>query len=159
MSESRSSFGGLGAVFFLAAFGAIAFFVQRQTIPDSRDELRKPVTVVTDEVDDEAPAPVPWEDRVALDAMQLTPIGVAGSPAENENENQENPPGADLGDRAHIHKVANRRCQQGAARAGVEQAEARLHLGQPAEAFGLYEMADLEDGRGRRHLGPHRQLP
>ena len=98
MSESRSSFGGLGAVFFLAAFGAIAFFVQRQTIPDSRDELRKPVTVVTDEVDDEAPAPVPWEDRVALDAMQLTPIGVAGSPAENENENQENPPGADLGE-------------------------------------------------------------
>lgn len=82
MSESRSSFGGLGAVFFLAAFGAIAFFVQRQTIPQDRDELRKPVTVLPDVEDEETPKAVPWEDRVALDAMLLTPIG-AGSSAAN----------------------------------------------------------------------------
>ena len=76
MSESRSSFGGLGAVFFLAAFGAIAFFVQRQTVPESRDELRKPVTVLPEVDDADAPPPVPWQDRVQLEAMSLTPIGL-----------------------------------------------------------------------------------
>jgi cell division protein FtsI/penicillin-binding protein 2 len=81
VSESRSSFGGLGAVFFLAAFGAIAFFVQRQSIPEDRDELRKPVTVLPELEDEEAPAPVPWQDRIALDAMQLTPIGQALPPS------------------------------------------------------------------------------
>ncbi len=74
MSESRSSFGGLGAVFFLAAFGAIAFFVQRQRSPEDLDAVRKPVTALP-EVDEADPAPpVPWQDRVSLDAMQLTPL-------------------------------------------------------------------------------------
>src|SRR5690606_13214883 len=54
----------------------IAFFVQRQTVPESRDELRKPVTALPDVDDGDAPPPVPWQNRVQLEAMELTPIGL-----------------------------------------------------------------------------------
>lgn len=76
MSESRSNFGGIGAVFFLAAFGAIAFFVQRQKGADDLDVVRKPVTALPEVDESDSAPPVPWQDRVSLESMQLTPVGV-----------------------------------------------------------------------------------
>jgi peptidoglycan glycosyltransferase len=81
MSEERSArgrFGGLGAIFFLATLGGIAFYVQEQSIPEERDELRKPATALPDVVEENAPPPLAWADRVDLGAIALTPILAAG---------------------------------------------------------------------------------
>lgn len=81
MTEERSArgrFGGLGAIFFLATLGGIAFYVQEQSIPEARDELRKPATVLPDVVEENAPPPLAWRDRVDLGAITLTPILSAG---------------------------------------------------------------------------------
>jgi peptidoglycan glycosyltransferase len=77
----RGRFGGLGAIFFLATLGGIAFYVQQQTIPDERDELRKPATVLPDVVEADAPAPLAWRDRLDLAAITLLPVNEAGGPA------------------------------------------------------------------------------
>jgi peptidoglycan glycosyltransferase len=84
MTEERSArgrFGGLGAIFFLATLGGIAFYVQEQAIPEERDELRKPATVLPDVVEENAPPPLAWRDRLDLGAIALTPILEAGEPA------------------------------------------------------------------------------
>lgn len=93
MTEERSArgrFGGLGAIFFLATLGGIAFYVQDQAIPEDRDDLRKPATVLPNLLDDNAPPPLAWRDRLDLGAIALTPIleadAVAQTPA---------PPGAE----------------------------------------------------------------
>ena len=77
MSDERSArgrFGGLGAIFFLATLGGIAFYVQEQSIPAEHDELRKPATVLPNVVDESAPPPLAWRDRLDLGAIALTPI-------------------------------------------------------------------------------------
>jgi peptidoglycan glycosyltransferase len=82
MTEERSArgrFGGLGAIFFLATLGGIAFYVQEQSIPEERDELRKPATALPDVVEENAPPPLAWRDRVDLGAITLTPILSPGS--------------------------------------------------------------------------------
>ena len=43
MSAPRTRLGGFGAVFFIATLGAIAFYVQRQTVPDTHDAVRTAV--------------------------------------------------------------------------------------------------------------------
>ena len=82
MTEERTArgrFGGLGAIFFLATLGGIAFYVQEQSIPADRDELRKPATALPDVVEDKAPPPLAWRDRLDLGAIALTPILEAGA--------------------------------------------------------------------------------
>jgi penicillin-binding protein A len=77
MTEERTArgrFGGLGAIFFLATLGGIAFYVQEQAIPAERDELRKPATALPDVVEDKAPPPLAWRDRLDLGAIALTPL-------------------------------------------------------------------------------------
>ncbi|KIG12130.1 Cell division protein FtsI [Enhygromyxa salina] len=77
MTEERSArgrFGGLGAIFFLATLGGIAFYVQEQSIPEDRDELRKPATALPNLIDENAPPPLAWRDRLDLAAIALTPI-------------------------------------------------------------------------------------
>ncbi len=84
MTEERSSrgrFGGLGAIFFLATLGGIAFYVQKQTIPEDRDELRKPATALPDVIEDNAPPPLAWRDRLDLGAIALTPLVEADAAA------------------------------------------------------------------------------
>lgn len=84
MSEERSArgrFGGLGAIFFLATLGGIAFYVQNQTIPEDRDDLRKPATALPDVIEDNAPPPLAWRDRLDLGAIELTPIVEADAAA------------------------------------------------------------------------------
>lgn len=75
----RGRFGGLGAIFFLATLGGIAFYVQQQTIPDERDELRKPATALPNAVETDAPPPLAWRDRLDLGAITLTALHEAGS--------------------------------------------------------------------------------
>ncbi|MFV8753005.1 penicillin-binding transpeptidase domain-containing protein [Nannocystaceae bacterium ST9] len=77
----RGRFGGLGAIFFLATLGAIAFYVQQQTIPDERDELRKPATALPDVIETDAPPPLAWRDRLDLGAITLTSVHESGSGA------------------------------------------------------------------------------
>jgi peptidoglycan glycosyltransferase len=82
MTEERSArgrFGGLGAIFFLATLGGIAFYVQEQSIPEDRDELRKPATALPDVVEEQALPPLAWRDRLDLGAITLTPILEAGA--------------------------------------------------------------------------------
>ena len=84
MTEERSArgrFGGLGAIFFLATLGGIAFYVQEQSIPEDRDELRKPATALPDVVEDQPLTPLAWRDRLDLGAIALTPILEAGAEA------------------------------------------------------------------------------
>ncbi len=73
-SPSRGRLGGLGAIFFLGTLGAIALYVQRQTIPSERDVVRKSVSVLTEEPAPETPRALPWEDRLDLNATSLLPI-------------------------------------------------------------------------------------
>lgn len=72
--NARGRFGGLGAIFFLATLGGIAFYVQEQSIPEERDELRKPATLLPNLVEESAPPPLAWRDRLDLGAITLTPI-------------------------------------------------------------------------------------
>lgn len=81
MSEERSPqgrFGGLGAIFFLATLGGIAFYVQQQTIPAERDELRKPATALPDMVEADPGPVLAWRDRLDLAAISLVPLSESG---------------------------------------------------------------------------------
>ena len=49
MSAPPSRLGGLGALFFVATLGAIAFYVQRQEVPESFDAVRAAATASADE--------------------------------------------------------------------------------------------------------------
>ncbi|MCA9680611.1 MAG: penicillin-binding protein [Myxococcales bacterium] len=69
----------MGAIFFLATLGGIAFYVQNQSIPEDRDELRKPATLLPDVIEDNAPPPLAWRDRLDLGAIELTPVLEAGA--------------------------------------------------------------------------------
>lgn len=79
--SNRGKLGGLGAVFFLVSLGGIAYYVQRQAVPEQREALRKPATTLPDpeQGEEEAPPPLPWEDRVDLASMALTPFGAKPS--------------------------------------------------------------------------------
>jgi membrane peptidoglycan carboxypeptidase len=82
MGAQRARFGGLGALFFLASLGGIAFYVQSQTIPDERDLLRKPATALPEVEDESAAAPVmAWEDRVDFSKVELVPFRAPIQPA------------------------------------------------------------------------------
>jgi len=76
-AKASSRLGGLGAVFFLGTLGAIAFYVQRQEVPSERDLVRKAATVLPQEVEEEKPRALPWEDR--LDPTAATLVGFANT--------------------------------------------------------------------------------
>ncbi|MFO7566157.1 MAG: penicillin-binding transpeptidase domain-containing protein [Enhygromyxa sp.] len=69
----------MGAIFFLATLGGIAFYVQEQSIPADRDELRKPATALPDVVEEKPVSPLAWRDRLDFGAIALTPILEAGA--------------------------------------------------------------------------------
>jgi len=63
-------------VFFIATLGAIAFYVQRQSVPESHDAVRTAVTGTTPTVAETTPlAALPWQDRLDLAAVKPVPIG------------------------------------------------------------------------------------
>jgi hypothetical protein len=81
MSASKSRFGGLGAVFFLVTLGAIAYYVQQQSIPEEREAMRKPATAVGDDPDEpveDAPPVLPWQDHLDLNALEAIGVGGVG---------------------------------------------------------------------------------
>lgn len=71
---SRGRLGGLGALFFLGSLGAIAFYVQQQSVPVERDRIRKAATMVPETVEQEAPPTLPWEDRLKPLEATLVPL-------------------------------------------------------------------------------------
>ncbi len=78
MSSSASksgTLGGLGALFFLASLGAIAYYVQQQSIPAEREALRAPATVLDENVEEAPVLALPWEDRLDLANAQMMPFG------------------------------------------------------------------------------------
>jgi membrane peptidoglycan carboxypeptidase len=78
MSEAGPRFGGIGAVVFLAAFGGIAFFVQEQSTAE-REIVRKPASLVEEVEEEAAPAALPWQDRVDLQAARMLEYGASAS--------------------------------------------------------------------------------
>lgn len=75
MGSPRKGLSGIGALFFLGTLGAIAFYVQRQSVPEDRGDFRKAATVLPDVTsEDDAPAVLPWKDRLDLSAAQLVAI-------------------------------------------------------------------------------------
>lgn len=87
--SGRGRLGGLGALFFLGSLGAIAFYVQRQQLPEERDLVRKAATVVAEPAEELVAPTLPWDDRLDLAAAALVPF--AGAPVD---------PAAPLGDAA-----------------------------------------------------------
>lgn len=83
MSEGRSSrgrLGGLGALFFLGSLGAIAFYVQQQEVPQTRDDVRKTATMLPEVVEEPAAPTLPWQDRLQLTEARLRPYGPTPTP-------------------------------------------------------------------------------
>ncbi len=78
--STRGRLGGLGALFFLGSLGAIAFYVQRQEVPQSRDEVRKTATMLPEVVDEPASPTLPWQDRLELSEARLRPFGTTPTP-------------------------------------------------------------------------------
>ncbi len=75
MGSPRRGLSGFGALFFLGTLGAIAFYVQRQSVPDDRSGVRKAATVLPDVTgDDDAPPALPWKDRLDLSAAALVAL-------------------------------------------------------------------------------------
>jgi membrane peptidoglycan carboxypeptidase len=89
MSAPPRRFGGIGALFFIASLGAIAYYVQQQEIPEERDLVRASATVVAEEKPQEEHVDaLPWRDRLDLTAATLVPLGAAapapGDPASGD---------------------------------------------------------------------------
>lgn len=81
MSAPRSRLGGLGALFFVATLGAIAFYVQRQEVPETHDAVRAAATATPSTSADAQVAALPWQDRLDLAAAAAAPLGPAGAAA------------------------------------------------------------------------------
>ncbi len=85
MSAPRSRLGGFGALFFVATLGAIAFYVQRQEVPETHDAVRAAATG-TQAAPEEAPvAALPWQDRLDLAAATPVPLG-PDAPAQGQGQ-------------------------------------------------------------------------
>ncbi len=82
MSAPRTRLGGFGAIFFIATLGAIAFYVQRQSVPDTHDAVRTAVGSAPQAADELTPlAALPWQDRLDLAALKAVPIGARAGDA------------------------------------------------------------------------------
>jgi len=89
--SGKGRLGGLGALFFLGTLGAIAFYVQGQSVPHERDELRKAATITPEEPLTEKPVVLPWRDRLDLSAAVLVPIQRPQEPAAAPSPNSAAP--------------------------------------------------------------------
>lgn len=75
MSAPRTRLGGLGALFFVATLGGIAFYVQRQSVPETHDAVRTAATASQAPAEEAPVAALPWQDRLDLAAMKAMVIG------------------------------------------------------------------------------------
>ena len=87
--SSRGGLGGIGAIFFLGTLGGIAYYVQRQSVEDERELVRRAVTAVPEPADADKPLALPWEDRLALDAATLIRVETAPLPTVSAEETPE----------------------------------------------------------------------
>lgn len=78
---TRGGLGGLGALFFLGTLGAIAIYVQRQAAPEDLDVPRTAATAAAEVPEPTAPPPLPWLDRLDLDAAKFSAYLSAATPA------------------------------------------------------------------------------
>lgn len=70
-ASTRRGLGGLGALFFLGTLGAIAIYVQRQSASQDLELPRTAATAVAQAPEPTAPPPLPWLDRLDLDAASF----------------------------------------------------------------------------------------
>ncbi len=75
-------------MFFITTLGAIAFYVQRQAVPEAHDVVRTAVTAAPASASAEAPVTaLPWQDRLDLAALKPVAIGPAdAAPAKPGNK-------------------------------------------------------------------------
>ena len=71
----RRRLGGLGAVFFMASLGALAFYVQKQAIPEEHDAIRTRATALPQAISEAPTRALPWQDR--LDLASFKPVEVS----------------------------------------------------------------------------------
>ena len=96
MGTPRKGLSGVGALFFLGTLGAIAFYVQQQSVPEAYDGVRKSATVLPDVTPDEdTPRVLPWEDRLDLSAATLVQISDPAMPSEEGSPAPASPPPQD----------------------------------------------------------------
>ncbi|HEY8378030.1 MAG TPA: penicillin-binding transpeptidase domain-containing protein, partial [Nannocystis sp.] len=79
MSAPTTRLSGLGALFFVGTLGAIAFYVQRQEVPETHDVVRAAATSTPPAAEEAPVAALPWQDR--LDLAAATPAPIGGGPA------------------------------------------------------------------------------
>jgi membrane peptidoglycan carboxypeptidase len=99
--------GGLGALFFLGTLGAIAFYVQRQGLPESRDEVRKAATIVPEPAEEVAAPTLPWHDRLDLRASTLVSFAGAPANAHPEGEDPANAKAVDPADSRYVQDLGD----------------------------------------------------
>ena len=87
---TRGGLGGLGALFFLGTLGAIAIYVQRQSAPKDLELPRTAATAAAEISEPSAPPPLPWLDRLELDAAKFS--AYLGTPSKPANEGAKAPP-------------------------------------------------------------------
>lgn len=92
--SGKGRLGGLGALFFLGTLGAIAFYVQQQSVAPHEELERKSATLVPETtVVEETTVALPWKDRLDLSATTLVPIETASpSPASDSAASAGMPP-------------------------------------------------------------------
>jgi peptidoglycan glycosyltransferase len=90
---TRGRLGGLGALFFLGSLGGIAFYVQQQEVPPTRDEARKTATMLPEVAPEPAAPTLPWQDRLDLTEARLRPYGVTPTPGAAPAPRPEGPAG------------------------------------------------------------------
>ncbi len=81
MEAPRRRLGGLGAVFFIASLGAIAFYVQNQAVPESHDAIRTRVTALPQTIVEEPKRTLPWQDRLDLASFEAREVNDEVTPA------------------------------------------------------------------------------
>ncbi len=74
MEAPRRRLGGLGAVFFIASLGAIAFYVQNQAVPEEHDAIRTRATALPQVIVEEPKRTLPWQDRLDLASFEAREV-------------------------------------------------------------------------------------
>ncbi len=83
-------------MFFIATLGAIAFYVQRQAVPETHDVVRTAVTAAPANPTETPVTALPWQDRLDLAALKAVAIGPAEAAAAKPGSKSTDPDFAGL---------------------------------------------------------------
>ncbi|MEZ4449454.1 MAG: penicillin-binding transpeptidase domain-containing protein [Nannocystaceae bacterium] len=143
MSAPPRRLGGIGALFFIASLGAIAYYVQGQEIPEQRDVLRSSATVLAEPTQEQPQAALPWQDRLDLGEARLLALGGpqrAASPDEASPRDPVDP--VDRADRADPADPADPRRAPQDPKAAAKAQDAAADAADPNHSRVVQELGD-----------------